>query len=126
MDTAALVAFYNFDDEKHLRSTELFREIGDNNMGTLIISDYIFDETINLLKRYLGNRKTTAIGDYLLKEIELKRIELPVFLLSWELSKKFDKLSFTDCSNIALMKHYNIDYLATFDSGFDGIVKVLR
>jgi len=33
-----------------------------------------------------------------------------------------NKLSFTDCSIIELMKNKDIDHLASFDGGFDGIV----
>jgi len=33
-----------------------------------------------------------------------------------------NKLSFTDCSIIELMKNKGIDQLASFDGGFDGIV----
>lgn len=105
---------------------ELLKELDDGKYGTKFISDYIFDETITLLKKYLGNKKATEKGSDILNSTELLKIDSTAFNHSWELSKKFDQLSFTDCTNIALMKHFNIDYLATFDSGFDGIVKVLR
>ncbi len=43
---------------------------------------------------------------------------------SWNTFVKYagKKLSFTDCSTIELMKNKGIEHLASFDSGFDGIV----
>ncbi len=126
LDTSFLVAFYDLDDDNHKRADEFIKEFEGGKFGRLIISDYIFDETITLLKKYIGNKKTTEIGKYLLNSLEFIGMETRLFELSWDLSKKFDELSFTDCSIIATMKHYNIDYLATFDSGFNGFVKVIK
>ena len=32
-------------------------------------------------------------------------------------------LSFTDCATLAVMDRYKIDYLLSFDKGFDGLVR---
>ena len=126
LDSGVLVAFYNHDDQNHLRSIDVLNNIKENSLGTQIISDYIFDETITLLKKYLGNKKTSEIGEYLLSNLEFKEVDPLLFQISWQLSKKFSDLSFTDCTNLVLMQHYNINHLATFDSGFDGLVSVLK
>ncbi|MBS3068475.1 type II toxin-antitoxin system VapC family toxin [Candidatus Micrarchaeota archaeon] len=126
LDTSYLLAFYSLDDDNNNSATELAKEITEGTFGTSSISDYIFDEAITLLKKHVGHKRANEIGDYFLNSSSFYRVDQQVFAASWSLSKKFERLSFTDCSNIALMKHYNIDYLATFDSGFDGIIKVLR
>lgn len=126
LDSSFLVAYCNSREQEHKRAVELAKELESNLFGERIISDYIFDETITILKKYIGNKQATEDGAKLLNSARFVKIDSVIFTFSWELSKRFDELSFTDCTNIILMKHYNIDHLATFDSGFDGIVKVLR
>ncbi|MBI5228260.1 type II toxin-antitoxin system VapC family toxin [Candidatus Micrarchaeota archaeon] len=126
LDTAFLVAYCDEDDQDHARATKLAKELDSNMFGQLYISDYIFDETITLLKKYIGNKSATERGLKLLNSTTLLKIDSQVFDLSWEFSTKFDHLSFTDCTNVILMRHYKIGHIATFDSGFDGVVKVLR
>ncbi len=126
LDTAFLVAYCDEDDQDHVRAFKLGKELESNLYGQLFISDYIFDETITLLKKYIGNKAATERGLKLLNSTTLLKIDSNVFDLSWEFSTKFDLLSFTDCTNVMLMRNYNVDYIATFDSGFNGIVKVLR
>lgn len=126
LDTSFLVAFYDLDDVKHARAVELLAELEAGSYGGLFISDYIFDETITLLKKYVGIHKTNEIGNYLLNSVEMANVDKEVFKHTWELSKKFEKLSFTDCSSICLIKYYNITYIATFDSDFSSSVNVLK
>ena len=126
LDASHIIAFYALDDPNNQRASEITKEISEGVYGSNMISEYVFDETITLLKRYLGHKKASGIGDYLLHSILFLKVDQQIFDDSWILSKKFDQLSFTDCTNIALMKHYGIEYLATFDSGFNGIVKILR
>lgn len=125
LDTSFLVAHYNHRDGNHQRAIKLLLELETNQFGSLVISDYVFDETITLIKKYLGNKQAIEKGNELLNSIELTKVDTEVFRLSWEISKRFDNLSFTDCSNLAVMRHYGLEHLATFDSGFNGIVKVL-
>ena len=126
LDTTFLVAYYNERETNLARVVELLKNIETKQFGASYISDYIFDETITLLKKYLGNKRATDKGIGILKSNELLKVDSQVFADAWNLSKKFDGLSFTDCTNVALMKHYNIDFIATYDSGFDGIVKILQ
>lgn len=126
LDSSFLIAYCNSREKDHVRAVELAKELETDSFGERIISDYIFDETITILKKYLGNKQATENGSKFLASTRFVKIDSLAFALSWELSKKFDVLSFTDCTNIAVMKHYNINYLSTFDSGFDGVVKVLR
>lgn len=121
-----MIAFYDTSDDNHLHALKLAEELETGKFGAQIISDYIFDETITLLKKNIGNKKATEIGDYLISRLELFKVDAQVFAGAWVLSKRLEKLSFTDCSNITLMKHHTIEYLAAFDSDFEGIVPVLR
>jgi predicted nucleic acid-binding protein len=48
------------------------------------------------------------------------KIDEDVFEYSWETFKnqKISKFSFTDCSNVSLMRDKGIRYIATFDREF--------
>ena len=120
------MAYYNPRDKNHGQAVKLLHELETKQFGELFISDYIFDELITSLKKYIGNKKATEKGTELLNSIGLIKIDDFLFKSSWQLSQKFDSLSFTDCTIVLLMKNYSINYLATFDSDFNGIVTVLR
>ena len=125
LDTSFLVAFYDSRDVNHPCAVELLKDLEAKKYGALFISDYIFDETITLLKKYIGNKRATEKGNDILNALELAMIDSTVFKSTWELSKKFDELSFTDCSSVALMRNYDITYIATFDAGFKKVANVL-
>lgn len=125
LDSSFLIALNNTREKDHGRAIELAIELENDAFGERIVSDYIFDETVTILKKYLGNEQATEKGSQMLNSIRLVKVDVEVFSRAWELSKQYDELSFTDCSNVALMRHYAIGYLATFDGGFRGIVNVL-
>lgn len=125
IDTSFLVAYYDSRDNNHQRSTELLKDIETRKFGSTFISDYIFDETITLLKKYIGNKRATEKGNDILNSLELIEVDTAVFNSAWDISKKFDELSFTDCTSIALMKRYDISYITTFDAELKKVVNVL-
>jgi predicted nucleic acid-binding protein len=47
------------------------------------------------------------------------------FNAAWELFKSLKErfLSFTDCTSLAFMEKNGIERIASFDSGFDGLVE---
>ncbi|MDP2768167.1 MAG: hypothetical protein Q8O41_12100 [Candidatus Methanoperedens sp.] len=51
-------------------------------------------------------------------------VDKEVLNKGWNIFVKYadKKLSFTDCTTIGLMNSREIEYLASFDRGFDGIV----
>jgi len=71
----------------------------------------------------LGNEKEDVQ-----KFMKLLFVDKEVLDKGWKIFVKFasKKLSFTDCTTIELMKSRDIEYLASFDGGFDGIVQRLK
>jgi predicted nucleic acid-binding protein len=66
------------------------------------------------------------IGEFILSSpriIEL-RVSGDAFNAAWELKSLKERfLSFTDCTSLALMEKNGIKRIASFDSGFDGLVE---
>jgi|Deesub1362A_J573_1020465.scaffolds.fasta_scaffold00059_67 hypothetical protein len=129
IDTSVFVAYINKRDSSHDRAVHLLEDIMGGKYGRAYTSDYIFDEavTFSLLKTK-DVKKALDVGKLILGDGNLPRftdilfVDRGVFNKAWEIFLKYGRLSFTDCTSIALMSEYEIRYIASFDSGFDGVV----
>lgn len=119
IDTNVFVAYYNKRDIHHERSLELIKRAIEGYYGKIFTSDYVFDESVTVtLVRTKDIEKAVALGEYILNsEIELLSVDETRFFESWNLFKEIE-MSFTDCTNLSLMKLYGIDKIMTFDMGF--------
>jgi len=97
--------------------------------GKLFVSDYIFDEAVTLAYVRTGSKKLAYdIGKFTkAKPINFRFIEPIDFDKAWELYLQYEdkRLSFTDCTNIALMERLKIDTIFTFDMEFKGLVNLI-
>ena len=59
-------------------------------------------------------------------ELELIKIEQKHLALAFEIFKSYEKLSFTDCTTVALMLDLGIKEIYTFHRGFDSVPKIMR
>lgn len=122
LDTSFLIALNNEKDVNYKNAQSLKIRAKNKEFGQCYISDYIFDELVTFLRaKAIPLDKIKAIGDALLndKTIELLKIDIEIFLCSWELFKTTSKLSFTDCTTLTLAKEFGIKHIASFDSDFD-------
>ena len=129
LDTSFLLALNDAGDFNHNNANSLKIRVKDKEFGQCYISDYIFDELMTLMRaKSINPNKIKDIGDSLLsdKTIELLKVDKEMFLQSWELFKKSNELSFTDCSTITLAKEFGIRNVASFDSGFDRFPYIKR
>ncbi len=128
LDTSFLIALNNAKDVNYKRADSLRIKIKNGGFGQSYISDYIFDEFATFMNVKFPSSKINEIGDALLSEesIKMMKVDLNIFLLSWELFKKLKKLSFTDCTTVILCKEYGIKRIASFDSDFDRIPDLER
>jgi len=122
LDTSFLIAANDSKDSNYGKASILKAKLRDKEIGQCCISDYIFDEFVTFLKaKSFPLSAIKEFGDALLsgEDIKILRTNESVFLQSWDLFKKSDKLSFTDCTTIILAKEFGIKNIATFDSDFD-------
>ncbi len=129
LDTSFLIALNDAGDFNHKNANSLKIRIRDKEFGQCCISDYIFDELMTLMRaKSINPNKIKDIGDSLLADetIELLKIDKEIFMQSWEVFKKSNALSFTDCTIITLAKEFRIKNIASFDSGFDKISYIKR
>lgn len=126
LDSSFIIGYYNKDDEHNEKAVKVMKEIIAGKYGSPVISDYIFDEIMTVLFNKLNLNTAIKIGDNVLSVFDWLIVDENLFLDSFEIFKnqKNTKLSFTDCSNLALMKFRDVRDIATFDEDFlkiDGI-----
>ncbi|WP_457554992.1 type II toxin-antitoxin system VapC family toxin [Candidatus Pyrohabitans sp.] len=119
IDTSAIVAYYNSRDQHHTQAVEILSRAIKGEYGRLFISDYVFDEAVTVtLVRTKNLGLALMLGEVLLNsEIEILRVDEDAFTLAWEIFRDA-KMSFTDCTSLALMRLYGIPTIITFDRGF--------
>ena len=132
LDTGFILAIRNFDDINHIKATEIMRKCLSGKYGRIIVSNFVFDETVTLTLVRTNNKNLVKdIGDYILNSqriilLHLSEIE---FLATWELFLKYfeNGLSFTDCSLLVMGKLFESNvYIATFDKHFKGLLTIIE
>jgi len=132
LDTGFILAIRNSDDNNHMKAAEIMRKCLAGKFGRIIVSDFVFDETVTLtLVRTHNKNLVKDIGDFIFNSprINLLHLSETEFLATWELFLKyFEKgLSFTDCSILVMAKLFESNvYIATFDSHFKGLLPVIE
>lgn len=126
LDSSALIALHNRDDEHHQESTQVFESIaaGRLKFSKLYCSDYIIDEAVTACRARTRSLKLAVeLGDAILqsKSIITLNISKEIFMESWELFKLYRDipLSFTDCTTAILAKRTGISIIFTFDKDFE-------
>lgn len=96
--------------------------------GRVMVTDYIVDEVLT----FLTNRGATArdldratgflLGDP--SDVAIRFVGPEDFATAAKLVRKFRdrRLSFTDCTSLAVMASDDIGAIASLDEGFDGLV----
>ena len=121
IDSSVFCAYANIRDVHHKKAQKIIEEIASGKHENEITTDYIFDETVTVIRRKASSRTAVEIGKFLMdSEIFIAKIDSLVFQKAWELFQSSD-LSFTDCSNLAFMELFDISKIATFDKGFKNI-----
>ncbi|MHA1380085.1 MAG: type II toxin-antitoxin system VapC family toxin [Candidatus Helarchaeota archaeon] len=128
LDTSGIIAVRNEDDNNHKLAKKIMEAILKKEYGACYISDYVFDEAVTLaLVRTNNMNLAMDIGYYIFKSNSIIKLftSMDDFYNAWEFFLKFKdkKLSFTDCSILQLVNRLNIEFIFSFDSHFDGLIK---
>lgn len=122
IDTNVFCAYGNSSDVHHKHAKKIIEDIVANKYGKGVITDYIFDETVTVALRKTDKKNAIELGTFLLNsQLLLMKIDPLIFKRAWELFQTTHTLSFTDCTNVALMYLFRIKKIATFDHGFKTI-----
>ncbi len=129
IDSSVFVAYGNLDDVHHNRSKNIIEDIASKKYGKPFTSDYVFDESVTVaLARTKDLDKAVKLGRLILEsEVRLLIVDDIIFKEAWKLFERDNrqKMSFTDLTNIALMRTYGIEYIASFDEAFKKVKAIV-
>lgn len=119
----------------HTKSLEVIKEIKDDKYGHVYTSDYVLDEFFTYMQKRHKNPNycyDLASGWINLNEgiAEILEVGYDVFYNAVQLfiNQKDERkpLSITDCTIVNLCKSNKIQYLVSFDDGFDGHLNLIN
>lgn len=118
VDTSAWYALVDSKDPDHSSASSFLNK----NKLLLVTSDYIFAETLNLVKNRLGQAVAVKLGEKIKASSISQIMELTKELKDegFEIFRKYkDKgFSYTDCTSFALMQSLSIKTAFGFDEHF--------
>ena len=124
IDTSALLSMLYKRDASHKQAQKISQSLNKDRQKVAVITDYILDETLTLIKDRVGHREAVKFGKLVFSaQTKLKLVYLSNKLIrkAFELFVRYsDKgFSFTDCASFAVMQHYKITQAFTFDKHFE-------
>ena len=121
VDTSAWFAITDLADKKHTQAVEFLDEVKSKELQ-LVTTDYIFDETLTLLRFKLSHSAAERFGKDLLSSqiCQLLEVNQKLRQKAWDIFVKYDdkKFSFTDCTSFAIMDELDIKLAFSFDAHF--------
>jgi len=135
LDSGFIFAYVNSDDPNHAVALPLMVRILKGEFGKIFISDYIITEILTLSRvRTKSCECAKSIDELLRKKKGKKDIFFKMYVdktILRETTEAFHKycnsgFSHTDCSILVVMQMYSIEFLASFDSHFKGLVSIIQ
>jgi predicted nucleic acid-binding protein len=121
VDTSAWLALNNKNDQHHDEAVSKITKVRQQKIQ-LVTSEYVFDESVTIIRYRVSHRAAVAFGDALISSnvASIEDITDEERLKTWVLFKKYrDKdLSFTDCTSFALMVKLKLQKAFSFDNHF--------
>lgn len=119
-DTSGLYALVDRQDPHHAQATAFLK--ANAAVGTLLLSNHVFDETMTTVKARLGMQVALQLGIRLRNS---RFVEFVIFSTAeerevWRIFSHYsDKAwSYTDCACLALAQQRNIQQAFSFDHHF--------
>lgn len=120
IDTGVFFARLYQKDQNHEAATKTWLTI--INDYQIVSSNYIFEETITLVRKKIGIRESIEFANQLLqsKNIQIYEIDSNQRKKAFDIFKKYDDkdFSFTDCTSFTFMQELNIKKAFSFDKHF--------
>lgn len=132
IDTGLFYALQNRRAARHKSAKRTFSEAIDGQFGTLYTSEYVYDETITLVRARTGSfAEAQTVGERILGRsgfpdvFDLLYVTEEIFDETVDILERYrdHSLSFTDATTVALVDQYNLDGVVSFDDDFDGVVE---
>ncbi len=118
VDTSALLALLDRDDEFHARAATVIRSLGADD--ALLTHEYVLVETTSLAQRRLGLQAVRSFVDDLLPLLEIAWVDEPLHAEAREamLAAGRRTVSLVDWVSFLVMRRHGVRRAFTFDQDF--------
>ncbi len=122
LDTSGLKALLDINDDFHEQAVEIWKKLQQEGVQ-LILSNYILNETLTLLRIRCNLETTLKVRQLVLESssaVRLIRITSEDEQDAWEwFEQDLSGLSYTDCVSFAAMRRLGIARCLSFDRHFE-------
>jgi len=119
IDTSAIIAFMNKDDEFYDDSFKIFSKLLEER-SKIVCSNYILLETMVILKNRIGIEAIKVLKNDVLPVIKICWIDEDIhnFCVNTQIAADRKKVSLVDYTSFEIMRRLNIRQVFTFDNHF--------
>lgn len=129
VDTSAFKSYFDKSDRYHKDTLEIVERVKKKGFE-LITTDYVFDETITLIRIACDFNTALKFGKHIIDSnvVSVISVDREIFIYAWKIFEKYSrvKLSFTDCTSFAVMKKYGIKKYFSFDNILEFLERKFR
>ena len=128
VDANVLIAARLARDQNHDRGLAISRAIDTGELPTAYVLSDVLEEVSNYLQARSGHATAVETLDALIESsgFVLTRTPKSDFDTGRSLFRRYDHLSLTDAIIVAAMQRLDIEYLYSFDDGFDSVTDITR
>ncbi|MBX0297588.1 PIN domain-containing protein [Haloarcula nitratireducens] len=128
VDANILIAARLTRDQNHERGAAIVQAIDQGTLPTAYVLSDVLEETLNYLQARGGHDVATDTLDALIESsgFSLRQTPKADFDAGRSLFRRYESLSLTDAIIAAAMQREEIDYLYSFDDGFDSVAAITR
>jgi predicted nucleic acid-binding protein len=128
VDANVLIAARLSRDQNHEHGEAIAQAIDQGTLPTAYVLSDVLEETINYLQARAGHDVATETLDAVIESsgFSLEQTSKSDFDTGRSLFRRYEPLSLTDAVIIAAMRRKEIEYLYSFDDGFDSVSLVTR
>jgi len=128
LDTTVLYAAADESDRRHDDGLAIVKGVNEGTLPNGAVVDYVLAETMNGVVRNVSHG---AAVDYLDRierndRFEVGRLGTEAFATGKAVFRKHDRLSLVDGLVVGYMRDRGLEYVYSFDAGFDGIDGITR
>lgn len=128
VDANVLIAARLSRDQDHERGRRVVEQIDRGELPTGVVLRDVLEEVVNYLQARSGHATAVETLDALVESKGFELADAPKrdFDAGRSLFRTHEPLSLTDAVIVAAMRRRGIDYLYSFDTGFDAVDDVTR
>jgi hypothetical protein len=128
VDANVLIAARLSRDQNHERGRAISEAIDQGNFPTAYVLSDVLEEVINYLQARAGHDVASETLDALIESsgFSLVHTSKTDFNAGRSVFRRYESLSLTDAVVVATMQREEIEYLYSFDDGFDGVPELTR